>query len=367
MGNELYRKGTVATVLPGHQTLERAWFYGLRMAAHYINLSTQVKIHVMSTRAWEAWVQGKHGHQFHDLEQLVTIDQRRQVQALSISMQQVRQMPTGVMTLKNRYHDATKAATEIALSLRPHAAETELKQQDLKYKRVAPQAIQRICFLMDNKEHFMNQEREKGKVLRNQTQEQKRREYEALQDEEGEGKHQWTMKGRAKQCSLCFKKVTLHNTLAELQAFRQERCQGNPTSLVGGQVSANMPNKKGIITEIIEGKYEGMGNHAFEIQNQYMVCQACGVRMLKHSATDKVIDMAQQKCWNETTTPPPAWQGHPTHTMWRRSKTVSCTKCKARAVAKGATWMESKALKQRCGEPQAQVTLPACFKAKTAA
>eukprot|EP00913_Durusdinium_trenchii_P029672 g27811.t1 len=95
------------------------------------------------------------------------------------------------------------------------------------------------------------------------------------------------MKGRAKQCSLCFKKVTLHNTLAELQAFRQERCQGNPTSLVGGQVSANMPNKKGIITEIIEGKYEGMGNHAFEIQNQYMVCQACGVRMLKHSATDK--------------------------------------------------------------------------------
>lgn len=94
LGNELYRMGTVATVLPGKQTLERAWFYGLRMAAHYIGLSTQVKIHVRSTRAWEAWVHGKHSHEFHDLEQLVTIDQRKQVNSQS-------QMPTGIMTDSN--------------------------------------------------------------------------------------------------------------------------------------------------------------------------------------------------------------------------------------------------------------------------
>lgn len=40
------------------------------MAAHYIDLSTQVKIHVMLTKAREAWVHGKHGHNF---QQLVTI------------------------------------------------------------------------------------------------------------------------------------------------------------------------------------------------------------------------------------------------------------------------------------------------------
>lgn len=50
VGGELYRQGAVIAVLPGKQTLERA-FYGLRMAAHYVDLSSMLGIQVLSVRA----------------------------------------------------------------------------------------------------------------------------------------------------------------------------------------------------------------------------------------------------------------------------------------------------------------------------
>ena len=62
LGGQLHRQGAVVTVLPGKQSWERAWFYGIQMAAHYVNLQNPVVVHVSSTRAWEAWTQSKHGH-----------------------------------------------------------------------------------------------------------------------------------------------------------------------------------------------------------------------------------------------------------------------------------------------------------------
>ena len=60
-------------------------------------------------------------------------------------------------TLKN---DAGKAAKEVALSLQPSSQEQELAQQDAKYKRIAPLAIQCI------RHHFMHAARETGKAKR---------------------------------------------------------------------------------------------------------------------------------------------------------------------------------------------------------
>ena len=59
---------------PAKQAMERAWFYGLRMVAHYADLSNLVRIHALSKGAWEAWVHGKHSEAFYDLNQLVTLD-----------------------------------------------------------------------------------------------------------------------------------------------------------------------------------------------------------------------------------------------------------------------------------------------------
>ena len=178
--------------------------------------------HVLSAKAWEAWAQGKHGHIFHDLGSLVTPEQRKQVKALSITMQQIRQMPTGHMTLKNRFHDATKAATEVALSLRPLEEEALLKQQDEKYKRIAPLAIKRVQHILDNKDHFMHQARETGKTLRTQKQESKKQAFADLVETPQEGAHAWLLKGRAKQCQHCLKRLTLHAKLDDLRAAAQE-------------------------------------------------------------------------------------------------------------------------------------------------
>ena len=51
IGGQLYRQA----ILPGKQTWERAWFYGVRMAAHYVELQQRLVLHFQSTRAWEAF------------------------------------------------------------------------------------------------------------------------------------------------------------------------------------------------------------------------------------------------------------------------------------------------------------------------
>lgn len=112
----LLGRWAIAAVLPGKQTQERAWYYGLRMVAHYVDLNTPVRIHVLSVKAWEAWVQGKHQDLFSDLSQLVTWDQRQRVRALSATKQQVKSMPTTGLSLKSRYQDANNSAMEVAIS-----------------------------------------------------------------------------------------------------------------------------------------------------------------------------------------------------------------------------------------------------------
>lgn len=88
---EMFRKGAVTTVLLGTQSMERAWFYGLRLVAHYVDLRHQVVVQVLSTRASEAWVHGKHGEVFPDLINLVTHDQRCRIKPLSLNQAQVRE------------------------------------------------------------------------------------------------------------------------------------------------------------------------------------------------------------------------------------------------------------------------------------
>lgn len=49
---ELFRLGcitAVTAVLPGSQTFQRGWFYGLKIAGHFVDLAEDVRVHVMST------------------------------------------------------------------------------------------------------------------------------------------------------------------------------------------------------------------------------------------------------------------------------------------------------------------------------
>ena len=128
------------------------WFYGIRMIAHYVDLSVPIRVHVLSIKAWEAWAHGKHVGHFYDLIQLVTWDQRQRVKALSITKAQLKVMPTTAgLTLRARYKDANKAAMEVAISRRPLEQEKELREQNRKYNRVAPFAVQRIKYLLDTR------------------------------------------------------------------------------------------------------------------------------------------------------------------------------------------------------------------------
>ena len=56
---ELYRLGCITAVLPGSQSYQGGWFYGLRIAVHFVDLAGEVKIHVASTQAFDAWTKSR--------------------------------------------------------------------------------------------------------------------------------------------------------------------------------------------------------------------------------------------------------------------------------------------------------------------
>ena len=138
---------------------------------------------------------GKHPDQFFDLSSLVTWDQRQRVKALSITKAQLRVMPTTGLSLRTRYKDANKAAMEVAISRRPLDQERELREQDRKYNRVAPLAVQRIKYLLDTPDHFIHEQKAMGKEKRQKTRDEKKALFLEISVTGKEGGHQRKPKG----------------------------------------------------------------------------------------------------------------------------------------------------------------------------
>lgn len=359
LGGQLCRQGAVVAILPGKQTWERAWFYGLRMIAHYVYLQQRQVIHVQSKRAWEAWQQGKHADLFHDLRDLITWDQKQRIKALCISPKQLKEMPKNEWSLRNRMADAAKAAKEIALSLQPHEQEHELQEQDKKYQRIAPLAIQRIQHRLTDKNHFMHAAREDGKQKRHQASEHKRDVFNSLGTPLSPEHHHWVTKGTAMQCLHCKARLTMHSKLQDIQ---DGKCaQASRPQLVGG--AATTATKAELIQQLLEGSAPNMAPHKFIVKNHYIVCETCSVRMLKNSSQAKLLEMSSKAYWNEEWQPGPTWTGHGSHKMWKKGGKLWCTQCSAHALH-SAEPQASKALQRPCPQLDGQQKLPTLFRPK---
>ena len=147
---------------------------------HFADLTEEVKIHIMSTQSFDAWLKQKHKTTFWDLNSLATPNQRARIRPIYVSRQHLKQIPLGGWSLSSRMQDATKVAKERALAMKPTDLESELAQQDAKYQAVARHAIERVKFILDDKSHFTRQHRETAKEKREAARQRKRDAYVSL-------------------------------------------------------------------------------------------------------------------------------------------------------------------------------------------
>ena len=358
---QLYRKGAVATILPGRQSLERAWFYGLRMIAHYVDLQLQIKVQVLSTRAWEAWVHGKHQESFFDLNELITHDQRCRIRPLSLTQKQVNDMPCAY-TLKARLQDANKVAREIALSIKPVELEAELKLTDRRYVRIAHLAIKRIRHLLEEKDHFLHQARQTGKENRKKARDTKAQLLLDIGNHQGPRQHQWAPKQRGLQRLKCQKYITKHYKIEALQKVQTEECPAAQASIVKGGEANSQPTKAELLKQLANGSFPGMSDHTFELQAHYVVCRKCHCRVLRNSAREKLESLARAPCWDQAWEPE-QWRRHKSHKMWRVGAKLFCHECKSHAVHTKGGFEPSKALGRAC-EKATTSTLPSLFRSQ---
>ena len=276
---ELYRKGAVTTVLPEQQSTDRAWYYGLRMLAHYVDLQMQVRVQILSTKAWEAWVHGKHAETFHDLQALVTHDQRSRIRPMILNQQQLKEMPPGPYTVKARMRDANKVAKEIAMSKKPESEEEGLRLTDHRYGRVALLAIQRIRHLLETKDHYLHQAKESGKKNRQEAKARKDQLFLDIGNSQGSHKHKWLPRPRGLQCQWRNKRITKHLKVEALQMIHEEDCPGQASVELTGGAQAKTQTKTELIQSLLQGTHPQMTEHQFVMQTNYIVCARCSMRL----------------------------------------------------------------------------------------
>ena len=332
------------------------------MIAHYVDLMNMVRVHVLSVKAWQAWVKGHHYDHFYDLANLVTWGQRQRIRALSVTQKQISTMPATGLSLRNRYKDANRAAMEFALSKQPRDLEQEYQEQDQRYKKYAPMAAERIRYLLETQDHFLHGEKTKGKELRQKTRDEKKALYLEIGVTGHEGGHQWMAKGRGPQCRHCKKQIHQRMTiLPALKEAKDEKCEvAVGVSITGGE--PNMETKQEYINRILQEHTEE--GHLLQQQANYIVCQKCGVRALRNAAREKIQQMHQSTCWYGPWTPDVQWQGSPTHNLWRRGQKIYCQSCKGHAIIQEHGWKASKQLQKPCAAGQQTTQLPLCFRAK---
>ena len=354
---ELYRKGAVTTILPGQQSSDRAWYYGLRLISHYVDLHVPVRVHLQSRKAWEAWVHSRHNDHFHDLQSLVTHDHRSRIRPLHLTQKQIQEMPHGPFTIKARARDANKTAKELALSMKPIREEEELRITDQRYYKIAAKAIERIKFLLESKDHYLNSARETGKENRQKAKEKKHNLFLAIGSNQDETKHIWDSKGRALQCQGCQKRITQHLTVEALQQIQAEECPSvMRLNLQGGQPDSTQ-SKQELVKSLVEGTHPLMTDRQFVLQTNYVVCARCSGRILRNAAKEKIESLAGSTCWNGEWLPEGGWHAHK---LWRKGGKVYCTTCSAHAIRSQQGFSASKALQKACQAGQ-QVRLPAIF------
>ena len=364
IGGQLFRQGAVVAILPGAQSWERAWYYGIRMVAHYVDLHQRIILHVQSTRAWEAWQHNRHAEVFHLLRELITLDQKSRIKVLCITSKQLKDMPKPEWSLRHRQEDACKTAREMALGLQPTSQEEELVQQDEKYKRIAPQAIQRVRYLLEDKQHFLHAARESGKLKREETREKKKEAYRKLSVPNHPNNHVWERKGRGLKCKQCKAGVTMHNKLTDLKEAATEICpKAADPGVIGGNSGSS--DKATLIEQMLSGTCAGMSDHSFSLQKHYIVCGRCNQRLLRNSAKEKLQDLATAPCWDSEWPIPAVWAGHATHQMWRKGGKIFCRRCKAHVMQKDGRPQASKHLTKACTQGHT-TQLPLCFRPKDA-
>ena len=269
-------------------------------------------------------------------------------------------MPHTGLSLRSRYKDSNKAAMEVAISKRPLDQEKELREQDRKYNRVAPIAVQRIKYLLDSPEHFIHAQKKSGKEQRQKTRDQKKALYLEISVTGKEDGHQWMPKGLGLQCQRCQTCIHQHMPMQQLRAAQEEKCE----------LAQHLPVKGGSGHGDQAGLHStdhGRGRSAgpsVDHPDAFFVCGRCGMRTLKNAAREKIEQLHSSPCWHGKWMAPATGTGNPTHELQRRGNKVWCQTCKACAIAKNGTWIPSEQLKKPCGQAIQQLQLPQCFQAR---
>ena len=173
---------------------------------------------------------------------------------------------------------------EVAISRRPLGQERELREQDRKYNRVAPLAVQRTKYLLDTPDHFIHEQKATGKDRRQKTRDEKKALFLQINVTGKEEGHQWTPKRSGLECAQCQCRIHQHMSIQQLRNAKEEKCElAQSLPVKGGE--PQLETKQAFIKRILE--HREPDGHELTIQNHYLVCGKCGLRTLRNSAGER--------------------------------------------------------------------------------
>lgn len=96
---------------------------------------------------------------------------------------------------------------------------------------------------MSDKQHFLNEARERGKQKRTQAREHKKETLNSLTRQSLPGTHSWAANGNGVQCQKCKVRLTMHSKLQDIQDGRTACCEDSSALSVVGALKNSFKEK----------------------------------------------------------------------------------------------------------------------------
>ena len=334
------RQGCIFGIVTGRQTQARAWFYGLLMIHNYVPGSS--KVHVANAEAFAAWQAVGQKKGFKDLAQDLSKDSPRRVKAIYVRAQHLDHYTHAGVLL--RMQDAAKAVKEQVHELPWKETQKRLKQQDARLDKIYQAAVLRIQALLEDKTHFFHVKDEQGPERRQKTRFKKKEFYEKLGNLTTPGGHVWRQEKHAKICTKCNKRISLMTPYKEMMEVMEEQC--DDTQPMGARGSKRQTRDE-FLQELIQNQKPGEG-HEWQVQGHYLRYSSCGLHCAKRCNLEELRRHLDQPCHNGPAELSLQWQGHPSHSMWRRGAIMQCQGCQAKAVKKDGHFASTSRLQKPC-------------------
>ena len=333
---------TFKGICPGQAIRSRAVFYALKHLA--LHSKEKVTVAIYDHAVWRAWQMSRACECFPDLFEGLEPDDFTQVRPLLFGKKELD--PNAARHFFQQ--DAEKEAKKFAKASRNEDILDLQKSIDEDTRDILCVAAGRMNTLLRDKSHFLHKADQQEKHQKVPLIAQKKELLQQLLHRPDAGGHSWRPFRSGAQCSQCKQRLHSKSLVGDLTGALDSTC------LMATPKTPTRRTRFEVANDLIAAQ-SGVqrGVHHLRLEKAYLRCSECHDYILARCREEAFCTFVGAPC-KVGPLEPSMWEGHPSHTMERRGKVATCTRCGGKAKIVEEKLEPTERLRKRCEAQQSK-------------